>query len=61
MKNGVKGDIIVSFDDDYYFMDRVSHTVKKLTKSKCRIGGCEIFYIYDVDLNRVFLTDVPAH
>jgi hypothetical protein len=57
----VKGDIIVSFDDDdYYFMDRVSHTVEKLTKSKCRIGGCEIFYIYDVDLNRVFLTDVPA-
>jgi glycosyltransferase involved in cell wall biosynthesis len=57
----VKGDIVVSFDDDdYYFSDRVKHSVEKLTKSNCRIGGCEIFYIYDVDMDRTFLTDVPA-
>lgn len=55
----VVGDIVVSFDDDdYYFKDRVAVTVKHMEKNKHQVAGCENFYIYDMDMNRVFLVNL---
>ena len=46
-----KGDITVCMDDDdYYFIDRVEHAVKKLISSGCKIVGCSNHLMYDYDL-----------
>jgi glycosyltransferase involved in cell wall biosynthesis len=46
------GEIIVNFDDDdYYFPQRVKHTVEMLVKHDGSIAGCDDHYIYDSDMD----------
>jgi len=48
------GDItVVMDDDDYYPVERVSHSVKMLQGSDCLIAGCSAMYIYDYTLNKL--------
>ncbi len=46
------GEIIVNFDDDdYYFPQRVKHTVEMLVKHDGSLAGCDDHYIYDADMD----------
>jgi glycosyltransferase involved in cell wall biosynthesis len=55
-----RGEIIVSFDDDdYYFVGRVKSTVERMVKKGAAIAGTESQYIYDFDLDRMFVTNLP--
>ena len=50
-----RGDIIVYMDDDdYYFPERVSHTVEVLSKSPYKMAGCNNIYFYDVFFKKCF-------
>jgi glycosyltransferase involved in cell wall biosynthesis len=54
------GDYIISFDDDdYYFRDRVSHTVDKMVKNRAELSGVEDQYIYDVRMDVLFYANLP--
>ena len=46
------GEVIVSFDDDdYYFPQRVKHTVEMMVKHDGSLAGCDDHYIYDADMD----------
>jgi glycosyltransferase involved in cell wall biosynthesis len=50
------GDITVVFDDDdQYPPTRVSHAVEMLMGSKCLIAGCSGKYLYDYQLEKMYL------
>ena len=52
----VKGDIIISFDDDdWYSKDYVRKMVNILTTTDYLIAGSSQIYNYFVDLNRIFI------
>lgn len=56
-ESGLKGDIIVCFDDDdYYPPSRVSHAVQKLETSDTEtlIAGCSNHIMYDMDTDRIY-------
>jgi glycosyltransferase involved in cell wall biosynthesis len=51
-----KGDITVCMDDDdYYPQTRVAHAVKMLKGSKALIAGCSGKYLYDYQLEKMYL------
>lgn len=55
----VKGDIIVCIDDDdYYPPCRVSHAVEKLTKSSKLIAGFSPIYLYDIELEKIYQSNI---
>jgi len=53
------GDYIIWFDDDdYYFPDRIEHSIKELQASDKLIAGCADVLIYDFQLERSFTAGV---
>ena len=53
--NTCKGDIIVCMDDDdYYPIERVSHAVIRLNKSKKQIAGCSDMYMYHYSNDKLY-------
>ena len=54
--NHCKGDITVCFDDDdYYPKTRVEQAVRILTESKKLIAGCSGHYMYDYNLEKLYV------
>lgn len=55
--DAAEGDYIVCFDDDdYYFPQRLEHTITELSKSNKLIAGCQGIYIYDFYLNKQYFS-----
>jgi len=51
-----QGDITVAFDDDDYIPPtRTSHSVEMLSSSKCLLAGCSGKYLYDYQLEKMYL------
>ena len=49
------GDIIVCMDDDdYYPVERVSHSVESLEKSSALIAGCTDIYMYEYFMGKLY-------
>jgi glycosyltransferase involved in cell wall biosynthesis len=58
------GDIIICFDDDDYSPpQRISHSVEKLIKTDCLIGGVSSIMLYDFHFNKLFkfIYSIPNH
>ena len=56
LNSKVKGDIILSFDDDdWYSKDYVSYMTRLLMNSKCLIAGSSEIYNYFIDLEKIVI------
>lgn len=49
------GDIMIFFDDDdFYFENRISHSVKMLIDSKCDLALCSDMFLYETDFKLIY-------